>query len=719
MTGMTAWGWGRLSISFSTVNPIEISIPDRSIGMFIGRKESLIWTNDGVYSWGENIITAQEHLYPTKMQNITLKPSTVLIQNSMLTLLTDEGDVYKYENNLPSRLAFTDKVKIIACGSEHILALDANGRVYSWGNSIKGQLGQGGNVIGVCSSPRIVQMTNKCIEIACGYNHSMALDELGKVYTWGSGADGRLGHEASADKYEPCEIQSLSAKFIVHLACGYLHSAVISNTGELLTFGFNGYGQLGIGSLETRYGPVIISSLIGRRVLDMACGAFHTICICENGEIYSTGMGNKGQLGIGTNLNSCVPEKCQLEVLNLTHEYAKLYCGTENSFIMTTGKCEMGLISRPSVSDTAELTMLQENLQGGFRPSNLPPKDPTEAAMHKRLVAEQARMYLDRIREKEKITQRDNEKKIVREMEIRDMMKIWETDVLPNWDRKKKTRQVEKLIKKGLPPKVRGEVWIRLIGNPMGITQDYFFINVNKAHKLRQALETGGGEAVGKEGSLKFIKQDISRTFHQLGYFREGSPFNQQLRDLLEAFTLCRPDIGYVQGMSYVAGMLLLNLEPYKAFVMLINIIGSPLLIPFYRLDHAGITRRSQLFRLLLINNLPEVSDHFENEGVNPGMYLIEWFLTLYSRTLNQDVVSRVWDLFFYQGPLVLYQVGIAILKILSGSLLHEDLAGIMGVLAQISNYIGNGDSLVEVIDTIKIPSWIVQEVAYMAEENL
>ena len=545
-------------------------------------------------------------------------------QNSILTILNESGEVYRYENFVGTALYFAEKIKAIACGSEHILALDITGRLYSWGNSTKGQLGQGANIIGTCTSPRLVLTDKKFMEIACGYNHSMGLDELGKVHTWGSGADGRLGHESSHDKYEPYEVESLTDKFIVRLACGYLHSAVISNTGELMTFGFNGYGQLGIGTLETKHTPCIITALIGRRVLDVGCGAFHTVCICENGEIYSMGMGNKGQLGTGTNSSSSLPEKSQLLVSNLTHEFARLYCGSENSFLMTSGKCEIGVPSRPTISESSDMSILQESLQGEFRPINLPPKDPNEAAVHRRLVAEQARMYLDRIREKEKIIQRDNEKKILRESEIREMMRIWEVDILSNWDKKKKTKQVEKLIKRGLPPKVRGEVWLRLIGNPMGITQDYFLINVNKAHKLRAALEGGGGDAVGKEGSLKFIKQDISRTFHLLGYFREGSPLNQQLRDLLEAFTLCRPDIGYVQGMSYVAGMLLLNLEPYKAFVMLINIIGSPLLIPFYRLDQNGISRRSQLFRLMLRHNLPDVCDHFENEGVKPGMFLIE-----------------------------------------------------------------------------------------------
>jgi hypothetical protein len=547
----------------------------------------------------------------------------------------------------------------------------------------------------------------------------MALDELGLLFTWGAGADGRLGHETSNDVYEPCQVQALSNRFIVQISCGYLHSAVISNSGELITFGFNGYGQLGLGTLETKYCPCVVGNLLGRRVVDVACGAFHTVCILENGEIFSMGMGNKGQLGTGLNLNCLLPERAQLVLVDYGLDYAKLFCGSENTFLMTRGKCEVGLPSRPTISESQDLSVLSESTTMGYRPSNLPPKDPAEAAQHKKLVAEQARMYLDRIREKEKMNQRDQEKRLLRENEIQEMMKTWELEILPNWEKRKKSKQVERLIKKGLPPKVRGEVWIRLIGNPMGITQDFFTINVSKAQKLRTQLESGDTEAVGKEGSLKFIKTDISRTFHQMGYFREGSPLNHQLRDMLEAFTISRPDIGYVQGMSYVAGILLLNLEPYKAFLLLVNIISSPLLIPFYRLDQVGITRRCQVFRLLLRHNLSDLSDHFETEGVKPGMFLIEWFLTLYARTLNQDMTSRVWDLYVFSGPLVLFSTGIALLKIVSGNLMNEDLAGIMGVLGQLSSFISDGDALVASIESISIPQWIEQEMAYMAEENL
>ena len=719
MNDLAIWGWGRLSSSFSSANPVQLNIPSNSIGLFIGRKASLLWTSDNLYSWGEDIITSHEHIYPFKLPNITSRPVQALSQNSVTLILSEDNLVYKYESFTETGIYFTEKIKSIACGSEHILALDINGKVYSWGNSSKGQLGQGLNSAAPCTTPRLILTEHKFVDIACGYNHSMSVDEEGKLFSWGAGADGRLGHENSDDVYEPKQVCALMGKTILHISCGYLHSAVISNAGELITFGFNGYGQLGLGNIETMSLPTTIPNLQGRHIISAACGAFHTICLTESGEIFSMGMGSKGQLGTGLNLNCALPEKSQLSLSPSPQDYTKLYCGYESSFLMTSGRCELGLPSRPTISESLDMSMMSDSTSAWYRPSNLPPKDPEEAAQHKKLVAEQAKMYLDRIREKERVNQKDQEKKLIRENEIQEMMKTWEAEILPNWEKKRKSKQVERLVKKGLPPKVRGEVWFRFIGNPMGITQDFYFINLAKAQKLKLQLELGEVEAVGKEGSLKFIKTDISRTFHQMGYFCEGSPLNYQLRDMLEAFTMSRPDIGYVQGMSYVAGILLLNLEPYKAFVLVVNIISSPLLLPFYRLDQVGIARRCQLFRLLLRHNLPELTDHFETEGVKTGMFLIEWFLTLYARTLTQDLTSRVWDLYVMSGPVVLFQTGIALLKTVEASLELEDLDGIMNVVGNIGSFVINADLLVSCIESISIPQWIEQEINYILEENL
>jgi hypothetical protein len=100
-------------------------------------------------------------------------------------------------------------------------------------------------------------------------------------------------------------------------------------------------------------------------------------------------------------------------------------------------------------------------------------------------------------------------------------------------------------------------------------------------------------------------------------------------------------------------------------------------------------------------------------------MFLIEWFLTLFSRTLSQDVTSRVWDLYVMSGPAVLFQTGIALLKTVESSLGNEDLDGIMNVIGNIGSFVNNGDLLVGLIESINIPQWIEQEMNYLIEENL
>lgn len=201
---------------------------------------------------------------------------------------------------------------------------------------------------------------------------------------------------------------------------------MISNTGEVLAFGFNGYGQLGIGSLDSTSVPALCYALLGQRVLDISCGAFHTVCICESGEIYAMGLGTRGQLGNGNFENSDHPVLTNLRVLDLPHEMSQIFCGANLTLFLTSAKCDAGRNSSPSLPtmDTNELMeKLYENMDHAYRPTNLPPKDAYEAENHKKLVANQARSYLDRIRFKERILKREKERQLEREIEIRQLMK--------------------------------------------------------------------------------------------------------------------------------------------------------------------------------------------------------------------------------------------------------------------------------------------------------
>ena len=96
-----------------------------------------------------------------------------------------------------------------------------------------------------------------------------------------------------------------------------------------------------------------------------------------------------------------------------------------------------------------------------------------------------------------------------------------------------------------------------------------------------------GGKLLGREGTVSRIKVDLPRTFPQLAFFNPGGPLHERLRDVLQTFCFFRPDCGYVQGMSYLAAMLLLFLDTFEAFAALANIMAadSSSLLQLYKMD--------------------------------------------------------------------------------------------------------------------------------------
>ena len=92
-------------------------------------------------------------------------------------------------------------------------------------------------------------------------------------------------------------------------------------------------------------------------------------------------------------------------------------------------------------------------------------------------------------------------------------------------------------------------------------------------------------------------------------------------------------------------------------------------------------------------------------------MFYLEWLLTIYAKVLNQDVASRVLDLYFLDGHEILFTCGLAILKMLYEELITEDLGGIMETLSQIGTIISDGDTLVQEISDQEVPEWMRVEI--------
>jgi hypothetical protein len=155
------------------------------------------------------------------------------------------------------------------------------------------------------------------------------------------------------------------------------------------------------------------------------------------------------------------------------------------------------------------------------------------------------------------------------------------------WESSKtKPSEIGEITLAGVPSSLRSKVWPRAIGNQLQITRQLYDIFKTHAKNARTAHEKGDSNAyVSHEASISVLYKDLPRTFAELGFFHNGGPLEQPLREVLESYIFFRPDVGYVQGMSFIAAMLLLYVEPFEAFVCFSNMMNSAHFLPFYSMD--------------------------------------------------------------------------------------------------------------------------------------
>ena len=134
-------------------------------------------------------------------------------------------------------------------------------------------------------------------QISCGSGHTVVLDQKGQVFTWGRGDDGRLGHGDNGWKYVPRAVEALAGKRITQVTCGSYHTAAVSDSGELFTWGGGMYGKLGHGDENGHAVPLLVAALRGVSVVQVACGSRHTIVLAADMSVYSWGDKQNGVSG--------------------------------------------------------------------------------------------------------------------------------------------------------------------------------------------------------------------------------------------------------------------------------------------------------------------------------------------------------------------------------------------------------------------------------------
>ncbi|XP_051115435.1 uncharacterized protein LOC127240678 [Andrographis paniculata] len=244
------------------------------------------------------------------------------------------------------------------------------------------------------------------------------------------------------------------------------------------------------------------------------------------------------------------------------------------------------------------------------------------------------------------------------------------------------------LIRKGIPPYLRPKVWFSLSGaaKKKSTVPDSYYTDLISAVQDRVTPAT------------RQIDHDLPRTFpgHPWLDTPEG---HAALRRVLVGYSFRDSDVGYCQGLNYVAALLLLVMKTEEdAFWMLAVLLENVLVNDCYTSDLSGCHIDQRVFKDLLAKKSPRVAAHLEALKFDVSLVCTEWFLCLFSKSLPSETTLRVWDVLFCEGANVLFNVALAIFKISEEELLMTDYAGgVISVIQRTTHHLFDPDKLLTV----------------------
>nr|XP_002126864.1 protein RCC2 homolog [Ciona intestinalis] len=345
---------------------------------------NLIITNEGnVYSWGRNECGQLGH--GNRVRYDSPKPIDSLQSYKVVNgatgknhtlCLTENGDVFAFGDNAqgqlglgnlstnvpsPTHIAYKgNPIVDVSCGGEFSVILDCEGYVYSFGCPEYGQLGNNtdgkyfasgnkmafDNVKNAFRIPLWVEKLKggqvlplndvKITSISCGNNHVVALDSKKRVFTWGFGGYGRLGHSEQKDEHTPrlLTVFERAGRGAVQVYAGYSFSIALNEMGSTMFWGLQG----SISSRETTMYPKPLPDLQGWEIRSIGCGYRHTVVAADESVIvWGTGTSN-GELGLGESRKSSANPDLMKSASNLFIQ--RVSCGQTHTLMIARNKDE-------------------------------------------------------------------------------------------------------------------------------------------------------------------------------------------------------------------------------------------------------------------------------------------------------------------------------------------------------------------------------------------
>eukprot|EP00049_Salpingoeca_infusionum_P007035 m.114682 g.114682 ORF g.114682 m.114682 type:complete len:836 (-) comp13548_c1_seq4:92-2599(-) len=267
--------------------------------------------------------------------------------------------------------------------------------------------------------------------------------------------------------------------------------------------------------------------------------------------------------------------------------------------------------------------------------------------------------------------------------------------------------EVEELVRRGIPHSLRGQAWQKLLdteGAKRHCTFDYATelaritalckrralaqhqldranIEWAEKHKHRSKAKRSIPAELSEDDeqpTIKTVRQislDLDRTFYTHAMFMErGGQGQQELFNILTAYAAFNPEVGYCQGMAFIAAVLLMSMSEEEAFWALLCLMESEQhLKGFYSERLEKVQEEASVFSGILAMRIPSLALHLSTEFVHPLMYVTQWFMCAFTSLPLWDTVLSIWDAFILRGSTVFHGAGLTVLSICANDLLYAD----------------------------------------------
>ncbi|KAJ5177086.1 GTPase-activating protein [Penicillium canariense] len=258
-----------------------------------------------------------------------------------------------------------------------------------------------------------------------------------------------------------------------------------------------------------------------------------------------------------------------------------------------------------------------------------------------------------------------------RKLRDRSKMRLWGEYFRENGRNSTLVRQptFHKLIRVGLPNRLRGEIW--------ELTSGSMFLRIRSPKLYEETLAKFHGQ---ESLAIDEIEKDLNRSLPEYPGFQSEEGIGR-LRRVLTAYSWTNAEIGYCQAMNIVVAALLIYMSEAQAFFLL-SVLCDRLLPGYYSTTMYGTLLDQKVFESLVEKTMPILWEHLAKSDVQLSVVSLPWFLSLYINSMPLVFAFRVLDVFFLEGPKVLFQIGLAILRINGEELLDiQDDGSFISVL--------------------------------------